>query len=121
IHVDDEMAVKHMARDLVAEYEQAGKTLKWPAGKSLEDAKAKEDYPKDLWADAQGRYKGMTPEQQNDYKTALQNHVVGTIQAFKGQMAEAGFMDSFSPIDILFAFLAVSTAFAVASGRTGGG
>jgi hypothetical protein len=39
----------------------------------------------------------------------------------KTQVAQAGFMDSFTPIDILFGFLAISTAFAVASGRTGGG
>jgi len=121
IHIDDTQAIVSIEHAVLKEYTDAGKAIKWPAGKSEDDAENPDDFPKDIAADAKARYARMSSEDQENYKTALQSHIVGTVQSMKSQIAQVGFMDSFSAIDILFGFLAVTTAFAVASGRTGGG
>lgn len=114
--VTDDDAKIMLADQLVKEYEEAGKTLKWPEGMTVDSAEKAEDYPKDLWKDMEKRWAGMTPEHQEQYRATLKRQMEDNVQAIVGYVEEQGFLGSFGLFDAIFGFLAVATAFKLGSG-----
>jgi hypothetical protein len=104
-----------LADEIVKERLAKGEQLTWPEGMSLQDAARPEDYPKGIWEEAQERWKGKTTDEQAQHKAVVRrNHDEG-LANFRMMMREGAFKESFSPIDLLFGFLAISTAFRLGS------
>jgi len=114
--VTDEQVRVYIADRVVGEMEADGKTLKWPDGMTLEDAETQEDYPPEVWKDMEERWAGMTPAERTDFRAQLKEHYKGTLRSATASIAGIGFMDSFSLWDVLWAFLAVGSAFKIGSG-----
>lgn len=114
--VTDDDAQIMLADQLVKEYEEAGKKLKWPEGMTVDAAEKAEDYPKDLWKDMLKRWEGMTAEHQQQYRDTITRDRDALVQAVVGAAEEEGFLGSFGLFDALFGFLAVATAFKLGSG-----
>lgn len=120
--VTDEIAMVAIADQVVEEWEKSSKPLQWPEGKTKDEAEGEADYPKAVWADAKARWDAMQPAQRETYKKDLEaNHHSLMDEALAGIEAEA-FKRSFDLFDILFAVLAIASAFKLGSGDlTGGG
>lgn len=105
-----------IADDVAEEMEAAGKKLKWPAGSTLETATGPEEYPKEVWAEATKRFQAMTPDERERVKKAMTARLDAFINDKKSEFRSKAFAESFSPMDALFFFLAVATAFKLGSG-----
>jgi phosphate/sulfate permease len=108
-----------MADQLVDEYAKAGKTLAWPDGMSQMDATAITDYPSDLQKDLETRWTSMTPAQHEEYVAFAQYARDEAFTAFKADVKDKVFKDSFGLFDIIWGILALITAFKVGSGLSG--
>lgn len=117
----DDDAKVCIADQLVEQSNADGKVLKWPNGKSPEDAESLADYPIEIVKDAESRWSAMSQDEQEKYKSAAAEsveHVIGnavtgarsvaTTQAFKDSMLR--------PFTILWIILAAGAAFKVGSG-----
>jgi len=122
---DDEAFKIHMAHQLVEVAVGEGKSLEWPKDMNNDDAEKPEDFPKDIWKDVEARWKGMSAEARKQYcddtRAAAREAVHANVDDAGGKAKLEVFFQSFSAWDLLWAFLAVSTAFRVGSGSEGGG
>lgn len=108
-----------MADQLVEEYENAGKAVKWPEGMTLEDADDPADYPADLWKDTEARWTAMTPEAQEEYRAGMEEHQKTMFEELRTEATSSAFMDSFALWDVLWAVFAILSAFKIGSGAGG--
>lgn len=108
----------YMANQLVDEYAQAGKTLKWPEGMTRDDVETPEDYPADLWQDVEARWVTMTPEHQEEYRQALIDEELAVADRFHTFADGEVFRESLNFYDVLWGFLALASAFRIGSGTT---
>ena len=119
--VTDEIAMVAIADQVVEEWEKSSKPMKWPDGKSSDEAEVEADYPKEVWSDAKARWDAMQPGQRDTYKKDLEeNHHAVMDEVLATVQAEA-FKRSFDLFDIIFAALAVASAFKLGSGDLTGG
>jgi hypothetical protein len=109
----------YMANQLVDEYAQAGKTLKWPEGMTRDDADAPEDYPADLWQDVEARWVTMTPEHQEEYRQALIEETLAVADEFHTFADGEVFRESLNFYDVVWGLLALASAFRIGSGSEG--
>ncbi len=109
----------YMADALVAEYEQNGKKLAWPVGYDVDSATEQAHYPADLWKDMDTRWATMSPDQQEAYRAACEGDWQANASAFRGEITDEVFVESFNYFDILFGVLAVASAYGLASGASG--
>jgi hypothetical protein len=116
IHVTDEDGQLYLAERLVAEYEAASKPLKWPPNMDAGNAKKPEDYPKDLWKDAQTRWKGMSPADQGAYRDQVMTRVKDSFHGAVSNATQAGFKASFSVFDALWFLFGIIGAYKLGSG-----
>lgn len=116
IEINDEQAQGYIANQLVREYEEAGKPLKWPDGKDQETAEEEKDYPPDLWKDMQSRWAQMSPKEQQDYRAQIKASFMGELQGASAGIAGAGAFEDLSAWDGLWAILALASAFRIGSG-----
>jgi len=109
-----------LADQLVEEYESKGKALAWPAGMTVEEATEPSHYPSDLWADAESRWRSMTPEEQESYRAgqeaAMRSAMATMGDDVRAEIEAESFKSTFGLMDILFAVLAVATAFQLGRG-----
>jgi len=119
VFIGEEQAIVGIADQLAEEAEKAGKKLDWPKGMNREEASEEQDFPPALWTDAKSRWAAMPPADQESYKKALSEHVHASVDHAIGQAESEAFLSSFTFFDILWAFLAVGSAFKLGSG--GGG
>jgi hypothetical protein len=119
IDSDDEIVMNWLAADVAATAKDMGKKMEWPAGVTAETASEKKDYPVEIWALAETAWSQMSEED----KASVRNDIRKLIKAKIDQIASGergdGFMSSFSPFDIVFFFLAISTAYRIASKEDG--
>lgn len=112
-----------MAGDLVTQAESAGKKLKWPDGKSLDNAESFQDFPKSVQTDVESRWKGMTPDAQTAYIESVKAHSKHmskqAVASISDQVSKQGFIESFSLFDLLWFGLAIMTAFKIGTGFGG--
>jgi hypothetical protein len=112
--VNDESMVASIASEISEERENKGIAVKWPAGLSAEDAVNKADYPADIWTEAEGQWKALSPAEQQQRK----DHQSAALAAFL-EAATPPFSEMFSPWDLLWFGLATFTAFRVGIGAVG--
>lgn len=114
--VTDDDGKMMMAGQIAEEYEQAGKRLKWKDGVTIETASVPEDYPTDLWKDVEKRWAGMTSEHQEQYRASIRATREDDLRASASTVEQEGFLSTFGLFDLLWAFLAVGTAYKLGSG-----
>ncbi len=117
--IGEDQAIVGIADQLAEEAETAGKKLEWPKGMNREEASQQQDFPPALWTDAKARWTAMPAADQESYKKALADHVHASVDHAVDQAESEAFMSSFTLFDILWAFLAVGTAFKLGSGDGG--
>jgi hypothetical protein len=119
----DESSFKvHMAHQLVDEASSCGKTLKWPEGKSDDEAEKLEDFPTDISKDVEARWKAMPADAKKEYceqtKEAAREGIHGIVDSLGSAAKGEGFMASFSLWDVLWLGLALMTGARFGSGGT---
>lgn len=119
INIGEEQALIGIADQLAEEAESSGKKLVWPKGMNREEASEEKDYPPALWADAKARWAAMPPADQESYKKALADHLHASVDHAVGQAESEAFFGSFTLFDILWAVLAIGSAFKLGSGEGG--
>lgn len=114
---DDEALIATIASDICTGTETQGKSIPWagPLGMPLDAAPRKNDYPPDIWRQAEARWKQLGPKEQQDRKVSWA--ICGTIATSLGKKPEFG--ETFSFYDILWFGLAIITAYKVGVGAYG--
>ena len=107
--------VSNLADEVVFQWEEEGRTLEWPADMSAQAAFETEDYPPGVWEEAEARFAVMTPDARARKKQEVAEQREAVLQLVERQIAAAGFEQSFGAYDLLWAFLAIGTAFQLAS------
>lgn len=120
IVITDEWATRYMAKSLIPEYESQGKALQWPAGKDKDTATEVADFPKPLWDDASKRWQAMSPNDQEAYRGQVEQFVRGSVEQKVSELEQDEFIDHINLFDILWAGLALTAAFKLGSGGSGG-
>lgn len=104
------------AKTIATERERAGKKLKWPPNKNIVTAEEKGDFPADVWKEAEKRWNDKPAEtQQAELAAANAEAKTRGAEAF-AKIRWMAFQKSFGPIDILFFFLAIGSAYKLGSG-----
>lgn len=113
---DEQMIYRH-AGDIAAERDKAGNPVKEPSEAILFDDDIKNDYPKDVWAEAERRWQA-TPAA--DRQAAIQKATEDRNEFFNAMVPDAMsvFKDSFAFWDLLWVFFAVGTAYKIGAGTT---
>ena len=75
--------------------------------------------PKDVWAEAKGRWDRGGPSWQSQYREYAEQKIALNMKDAIAAAKEEGFMASFNAFDILFFGLAVVSAYGIASGAGG--
>lgn len=120
LHVEENEALVGIANQLVEEAEQANRKLDWPKDSSRDAVRDEKYFPVEIWKDAKARWAAMSPSQQESYKRDYEQHLHATLDASVGQAESEAFLETFSFFDILWAILAVGSAFKLGSGNIGG-
>lgn len=119
---DPEYLTSYIADGIAVEYEAEGKPVEWPSGVDPEYASESWEYPEDVWADAQSRWDAMNEEDRELYRQGIEQDIrdgfLEELENMRSEAASQGFLQSFGLFDVLFFFLAVGTAFKLASGGT---
>jgi hypothetical protein len=113
--VSDEQMISKHANDIVIEREKGGNPVKEPSDEVLFDDDIKNDFPKDVWAEAD-RWWRETPAA--DRQAAIQKATADRNEFFNAMVPDAMsvFKDSFAFWDLLWVFFAVGTAYKIGAG-----
>ena len=129
----EENYISFLADLIVAEREENGEPVDWPAGVDPSEAMVERDYPADVWREANAKWAELPEERREEFKKAVLEQMQQNIELYVDQMhsqiAQEGFIQSFSGMDLLFFGLAIYTAFQAAisggsnegEGTAGGG
>jgi hypothetical protein len=113
----EQVALCMLADAVVDEYQTAGKPVNFPPGKSVETAEKKQDYPPAIWAEAETRWQAKSAEERKAVFDALAKGMqFSALQRLEMSILALRNGAGLSPFDLLWVFLAVSTAFKLASG-----
>jgi hypothetical protein len=113
----EQLAISTLADGLVEEREAQGQRVVFPPGKSLDTAQAQQDYPPEIWAEAETKWRANSAEDRMIVLAALaSNSELSAINRLKMSIVGLFHGAGVSPFDLLWAFLAVSTAFKLGSG-----
>ncbi len=105
-----------LADEVVEEFQQAGRPVKWPPGKDIESAWRQPDYPADIWAEAGSRWEAMSQPERDEYIASNMEMDRAMASNFESEVIRQGFLYSFSLYDILWVGLAVATAWRLGAG-----
>jgi hypothetical protein len=109
-YLEDDAMISSMADQVVVEYEAQGRAVSWPAGVSPAEAYEREDYPPDVWADAENRWNALPEEEKAELKKAQAELIGAALDSVDGARS-AVFLSSFGLFDLLWFGLAAATAF----------
>jgi hypothetical protein len=107
----EEQIVLIEAHEIAKEQQKKGVDLKWPPGKSLDNATELADFPEPIAKRAQKNWDDQTPRIKERQKNLGQ-----IAQAGKAFVIVFAFIGSFSPFDLLWFFLAMGSAFRLGRG-----
>lgn len=113
---DDQAIIAYITEGLIEEQESQGKAVKWPEGVDPEDAQDEADYPKEIWADAAERWKGMDNGERANFRESVKIALISSFHEAKAGIRAEGFSSSFGLFDLLWFGLAVVSAFKIGSG-----
>lgn len=117
-----EYAISDLADLVIEEWQAEGKAIAEVDYDSLtEESTLKDQYSADVWAEAEGRWTGLTDDQRDAALTLLDEQFLafedGSAQNdFAAALTKQAFQESFGPMDLLFAGLALFSAFKLGSG-----
>jgi hypothetical protein len=66
--LDRETTISYIADEVAYERDRQGQRLRWPSGAEPFNGVAEEDYPRDVWADAERRYESLLPSEQDELR-----------------------------------------------------
>ncbi|HBE70856.1 MAG TPA: hypothetical protein DDW52_22145 [Planctomycetaceae bacterium] len=112
--IDDGTVMTMLADNVVEELEERGRTIRWPAGQNKETAVGEADYPPAVWKEASKRFENLTEADREDMLAERQQSLEELRSLLEAEMPT--FTDTFSPMDALWIFLAVASAYKLASG-----
>ncbi len=117
---DDELVISYIADDVVVEFMSEDKPVNWPVGVDPSQAATQVEYPSDVWAVAQSRWDAMSVDEREGFRSELADMVSANfaeaMDDIRSEMAQVGFIGSFTLMDIIFFGLAIITAYKVATG-----
>jgi len=108
-----EQIIIQEARTLAEEQEKKGVKLDWPRGKSLDEAEELSDFPAPIAQQAQKNWDAQNPRIKGHLQNMQQINRIG-----KAFAIGAVFLVSFGLFDLLWFFLAISSAFKLGRGMT---
>lgn len=111
---DDGILMTMMADQVVDEFEDRGRTMRWPAGQGRDTAVEEADYPPAVWKEATKRFESLTEADREAMVAEHQQSIEELRSLLQAEMPS--FTDTFSPMDALWIFLAVASAYKLASG-----
>jgi hypothetical protein len=121
-YYNDEYVISYIADDIVEEYQEQGRALRYPEGANLEDPSSRADYPSDVWRRAERTWNSMSVTDQIEYRDALRERTRALMHASynsrRGEIAVEAFRRSFNAFDILWIVLAVLTAWRIGSAQS---
>ncbi len=106
-----------LADEVVYEWEAEGREIQWPAGMTLDEAHEPQDYPEGVWEQALARFEALSPADRKRMEQEIAEQRSDMLRSMQSGFATAGFQESLGPYDLLWAGLAVATAFRLASRR----
>jgi len=104
------------ALDICDERAAKGKPVRFAPGMDAGKASKAEDFPKDVWQEASKQWDKLGADGQQAEIKKRQEIMRQASQFLQGELRTRGFWASFSAFDLLWGFLAVATAFRLASG-----
>lgn len=113
--VSDNEAIVPIADSVAKEWMAQKKKLVWPAGKSLDDAVEPQDYPKGVWDEAAKRWAAMPKADQENRKKQIRRQHEELVSSLRGVIAGKASEGLFGPMDLLWGFLALASAFRIGS------
>lgn len=112
----DETFIVQFADETYFEWQDAGRNVQFPRGSDIDSASSEEEYPQELWREAEARWDALGPDGQEQMREDLDSEVKGAFRAeIKSRKMDA-FKASFGLLDILFFGLAIVAAFKLGSG-----
>lgn len=104
-----------VADELVEEWKTDGRNLVWPAGMTVEKAQGPKDYPDGVWDEAVLRFDSLSAEERAQMTKEMSEYRSHNLRSQQSTWATEGFKESLGGLDLLWAGLAVATAFRLAS------
>lgn len=120
VNISPQGMIVGYALDICGERAAKGKPVRFPPGTSMEKANGPQDFPKDVWQEATKRWEKLGPAGQQEEINKRRQLFQQLGANLRGELRAAGFRESFSPFDLLWGFLAITTAFKLGSGLGGG-
>jgi hypothetical protein len=120
--VDVESIKLDIADEIVLEYEAKKKKINWQKSKlpkNFGDKPFADEFPPEIWKEANRRYEKLTPAEKEVRIAASQKSLTALVEMTRGKAMDRGFAASFGPFDALWFLLASLTAFRVGSGTFG--
>lgn len=113
----DEDAIASIATDIADSRESGGERLNWPAGMDNTTAWAEDEFPADVWAEAERQWDARSIDAKQAFIDAEQRRADAVFnQAIQTAATGEVFLSTFGLLDILFFILAIGTAFTVGAG-----
>ena len=100
-----------LADEVVEEFDSNGRDVDWPPGMDVDSAWREAHYPADVWAEARTRWDAMSESDREAYKAFVTEVVVAGMAFNEQEIVKQGFLQSFTPFDLLWVGLAVVAAF----------
>lgn len=105
-----------VADGIVHQRANEGQEIPWPEGYDLETAWREAHYPEDIWAQATSDWDAMSATEQTSHWESWKQEMSEGRALAEVQFTNYGFIQSFSPFDLLWVVLAVGTAAKLGAG-----
>ena len=112
--MDDDQLKLELAYEFADQAEADGEKLEFRRGKTIDSVEKIDDFPEVIVKEASDRFSRMSEEEKEDFRSEVKEARDNILDALEQEMAQQGFWNSFSPMDIVFFLLAVFTAGKVA-------
>jgi hypothetical protein len=119
VQITPQSIIVGYALDICDERKAKGKPVRFAPGMDATKANKPEDFPKDVWQEATKRWEKLGPTGQQDEIKKQRDAFQLFGENLRGELRARGFQDSFSPFDLLWGFLAISTAYKLGAGLGG--
>jgi hypothetical protein len=112
-----ENAQMRIAREIAEERISKGQNIVFAAGKTLDDVESPTDMPPALWQEATSKWNAIPADEQKRQIDETNDGLKKLVGMLAGKARSERFANSFSPFDLLWAFLAAGTAYRLGAGN----
>ena len=109
----DDAIVAKIAKYLTEKKMLQGDNIAWPDGITAENASQKEDFPPEIWKEAEQKWNRLDPKKRDEQRMIMQK------ASDDLRRLRPDFQNSFRLIDVLWFALATITAFKIGVGTYG--